>query len=94
MKYILLFLLMIPVLCKAQFKEASPYMLGGGIALTVGAALTPNETRWDASTSSYKAKGLFEQGAKSMAFGCGLAVTFTGVISSLTGNPYRGYRKY
>lgn len=93
MKYILLFLL-IPVLSNAQIKEASPYILGGGIALTVGAALTPNETRWDSSTNSYKDKGLFEQGAKSMAFGCGLAVTFTGVISSLTGNPYRGYRKY
>lgn len=90
MKYILI-LLLIPMLSKAQLRESSAYIITGGITLTVGAVLTPNETRFDATSMSYKPKGLFEQGAKSMAFIGGLGITFTGLITSFTRKKYGRY---
>lgn len=84
MKKLLFLLLFVPIISSAQIKQYGPTITIGGALLTTGAVATPNEKVWDASSSSYKSKGLFEQGAKSWAFGFGLAVTVTGLITTLS----------
>jgi hypothetical protein len=81
MKKLLFLLLFMPIISSAQIKQYGPVITLGGAIFTTGALTTPNEKSWDASSSSYKSKGLFEQGAKSWAFGFGVAVTITGLIT-------------